>query len=178
MILSNRNDLLYDSKNFDKYRNIYVVKINVNKEKHIQEQIRDLGGKLKSEYDAYTLTLYLYFLAAQVNLNGIYKIIYGHYYNNQNLFLYKDLHNKKVIKSTISYCKNNELMYNNLNDLIYSNSYDVLKSQINVLLNTKEERIKTLSPISVTYNNGNLNITSNGKLSTSFSNGCLEIKNT
>ena len=69
-------------------------------------------------------------------------------------------------------------MYNNLNDLIYSNSYDVLKRQINVLLKTKEERIKTLSPISVTYNNGNLNITSNGKLSTSFSNGCLEIKNT
>lgn len=178
MILSNRNDLLYDSKNFDKYRNIYVVKINVNKEKYVQEQIRDLGGELHWDYDAYSFTLNLYFLSAQVNLNGIYKIIYGHYYNSQNLFLYKDLHNKKVIKSTISYCKNNELMYNNLNDLIYSNSYDVLKRQINVLLKTKEERIKTLSPISVTYNNGNLNITSNGKLSTSFSNGCLEIKNT
>ena len=177
MILSNRNDLLYDSKNFDKYRNIYVVKINVNKEKYVQEQIRDLGGELHWDYDAYSFTLNLYFLSAQVNLNGIYKIIYGHYYNSQNLFLYKDLHNKKVIKSTISYCKNNELMYNNLNDLIYSNSYDVLKRQINVLLKTKEERIKTLSPISVTYKNGNLNITSNGKLSTSFSNGCLEIKN-
>ena len=40
MILSNRNDLLYDSKNFDKYRNIDVVKINVNKEKYVQYNLK------------------------------------------------------------------------------------------------------------------------------------------
>ena len=179
MILSGKNNLLYDSKNFDKYGNIYAVKINDNSIKLINELLENNDNDLYSKYNTFNLELILYFLVENINLNDIYKIIFGHYYNNQNLFLYKKLNNKKVNSSNIYQCKKNELLHNNLNSLICSNSYDNIKDQINVLLKTKKDRLKTLYPIDVNYDNDEetLNIETNGKLETSYSDECLNIKN-
>jgi hypothetical protein len=179
MILSQKNNLLYDSKNFDKYGNIYAVKINNDNIKFINELIENNDSKLHSKYNEYALELILYFLVENVNLNDIYKIIFGHYYNNQNLFLYKKLNNKKINSSNIYHCKKNELLHNNLNSLIFSNSYDNIKDQVDILIKIKKDRLKTLCPINVNYenNNENLNIETNGKLETSYFDECLNIKN-
>lgn len=179
MILSNKNDLLYDAKNFNKYRNIYAVLVNYGKIDDIQDNISKYAGKITDEYDHVNNEVKLIFLNEEyLNLKGIYKIIFGHYYNNQNLFLYKNLRDKKIVTTNIHQCKYNELLYNNTKDLIYSNSYDALKKQVDIIVQIKENRIKdNLLPIDVSYEEGTVNIETNGKLSTSFSDGCLQINN-
>lgn len=179
MILSNKNDLLYDSKNFNKYRNIYAVLVNYGKIEYIQTGLENCNDDLHQEYISYNFELKLFFLAEQyMNIKGVYKIVFGHYYNNQNQFLYKNLYNKEVVTPTIHRCKYNELLYNNVKDLVYSNSYEALKKQTDVIIKIRETRIKQkYFPIAVSYDNNTLNIETNGKLSTSFSDGCLHINN-
>lgn len=179
MILSNKNDLLFDSKNFDKYRNIYTIKINANKIENLENNLKDCDDKLYSEYDAYYFNLKLFFTIEQYfNLTGIYKIIFGHYYNNQNAFLYKGIHNKKIITTSIHHCKHNELLFNNAHDLIYGNSYDTLQREINIITENKKNEMRTLYyPLELSYKDENLTINTKGNLITSYSNECLEISN-
>ena len=62
-ILSNKNDLLYDSKNFNKYRNIYAVLVNYGKIEYIQTGLENCDDDLHQEYISYNYEVRLYFLA-------------------------------------------------------------------------------------------------------------------
>lgn len=179
MILSNKNDLLYDSKNFDRYRNVYAIFVNHNKIEYMKSELENCDDDLHQEYISYNFELRLFYLFQEfINLNGTYKIIFGHYYNNQNAFLYKSIHNKKVITTSVHHCKCNELLYNNEKDLICSNSYEVLKKQTNIIVKSYETKIREeYFPLSISYENKNLSIETNGTLDISFSNGCLNINN-
>jgi hypothetical protein len=141
--------------------------------------LENCDDDLQQEYISYNFKLKLFFLAEQyMNIKGLYKIVFGHYYNNQNQFLYKNLYNKKIVITTIHRCKYNELLYNNVKDLIYSNSYENLKKQTDNIIKIKENRIKDkYFPIKIEYNNCTLSIKTKGTLSISFSKECLQIKN-
>lgn len=96
MLLNSYNNHLYNINKFNKYNNIYVIKINKN--------------------------------------NNTHKIIYGHFYNNHNEFLYKKIINNKIVDIEILRCKSNELLYNNVNDLIYSKSLNILNNYLKKLI--------------------------------------------
>lgn len=179
MILSNKNDLLYDSKNFNKYCNIYAVLVNYNRIEYIKTNLENCDDDLHQEYISYNFELKLFFLAEQyMNIKGAYKIVFGHYYNNQNQFLYKNLYNKEVVTPTIHRCKYDELLYNNVKDLVYSNSYETLKKQTDVIIKIRETRIRNkYFPLEITYDNYTLNIKTKGTLSITFSEECLKIQN-
>ena len=177
MFITNRNDLLYDTKNFDKYNNIYCVLLNIKKIKEREKKLGD--NKLHHTYVNEQLNLFFLFEKFS-STTGERKIVFGHYYNNRNTFLYKDVKNSKVISYNIKQCRNKELLYRN-DKLICSNTYENLKKQIDYIDLTETKKIKEdhIYPFIITYNknSNNLSINSNGIVLVSFNNGCLSINN-
>jgi hypothetical protein len=179
MRLTPRNELLYDAKNFDKYNNIYTILLNNVKLENLEMGLSQYDHKLHVDYILLTEEIHMYFLSDKyLNLNGIYKIIFGHYYNNSNTFLYKNLKKDKVISFNVKHCKNNELLYNENNNLICSNSYETLKKQIDIFVNNKVKQLKEeYFPLEITYNNENVNIDTNKSITIHYDNECVEIIN-
>lgn len=179
MFLTNKNDLLYDSKNFEKYNNIYCVLLNQKKIKYNEEVIGSNDHKLQHDYIEVEENLKLFFIIEQLSLAGCYKIIFGHYYNKSNNFLYKNVKNSKVISYSVKRCNNKELLYKN-NKLVCANSYESLKRQIDYIDLTESKKIDDFkNPLEIIYDSNKklLSINSNGIINISFENGCLNINN-
>ena len=76
---------------------------------------------------------------------NIYRIIYGHFYNNEDKFLFKKVHDGKIIWYKVSRCNKGELWHNKLNQLYIANYFKDAKktaillnndiSQYNVIMN-------------------------------------------
>lgn len=168
MLINSKNELLYDAKNFDNYHNIYCILKKTNKQ---------YDNKLLYEYYDGELKLLLEEFPAFIKEH---KIIFGHYYNNENTFIYKNVQNGKIVSYEIKHCNNNELYYKN-NKLIYGDTYDSIKMQIdNINLDEiNKYKEKYSNPLSISYNkeNNNLNINLNKICITSFNNGCVSINN-
>ena len=137
MIVSKRNQLLYDSLNFDNYFNNYaILKSNMKDIK-----IDMMQHKNEIFVSVHLEELYFDFYNIRGKLN--YKIIFGHFYNNSDFFLYKNVLNGKTIGYSIKKCKRNELYFNEHNDLLHASSYDQIKQQ---LVYIKEQKNQIDSP--------------------------------
>lgn len=178
MFLTSKNDLLYDAKNFDKYRNIYCILLNKKKIENRQYNLDNHNNKLQHEY--YDEVLKLFFLFEEYSLAGERKIVFGHYYNKKNTFLYKNVQTGKVVSYEVKRCNNNELYYKN-NKLVCANTYDIIKKQLEIinLDETNKYNEKYHKQLEISYNkeNNNLSIDLTGTCITSFNNGCLNINN-
>lgn len=179
MFLSSKNNLLYDAKNFEKYPNMYAIMLNNLKKNQIDESIANMDDDMHVKYIASQRILEFYFMWEQISgFENMYKIIFGHYYNEQNVFLYKGTLKKKddiIIKTDVRRCKRDELIRNKFDTLITASSYDVIQKQLNIIALDKEYEIKSqyVYPLGITYKDETLNIQSNGKFSTQFENGNL-----
>ena len=133
MFLTSKNDLLYDAKNFNKYRNIFAIILNKRKKYERENIITNMDDDLHGTYIESETTLKLYFMYELISgLKSIYKIIYGHFYSNQNMFIYKNTKNGKndvIISHETQLCSQKELLHNASNKLIYTNSYESIKKQ-------------------------------------------------
>ena len=98
MIITKYSDLLYDTKNFNKYNNIYAVLIQQKYYDKVNQSYND--QKLYIKYDKDTNGLELYYLldSCIYMINKMHDIIYGHFYNKHDLFLYKKFANNKLVE--------------------------------------------------------------------------------
>ena len=183
MLITNKNDLLYDSKNFNKYRNLYVILVNRRKLTNITYNLDHCeDDDLHQQYFEVRDELKLYFIWEEfLNFDNVYKVVYGHYYNNRNTFLYKNLHGKNVIASNVHHCEANELLYNSNKDLICSKSYEDIEKQAAYINLDKAQayREQFEFPLEITYIDDDdiLCINSNGVFSTIFEDECIQIIN-
>lgn len=133
MIITQQNDRLYDSSNFDSYKNFYAIRYDVEKY-HI----------MKEKNHADSFSIYIQHFNTQLILsvdttieksNSIFDIVYGHFYNDQNFFLFKKVHNGKIIGYKVSKCNKGELYHNKLNQLYISNYFGEAKKTVLLLNN-------------------------------------------
>lgn len=183
MLITNKNNLLYDTKNFNSYRNIYAILVNKRKLTNIIYNLDHCeDDDLHTKYYVYENKLELYFIWQEfLNFDHVYKIVYGHYYNNRNTFLYQNLHGKNIIQTNVHHCNANELLYNTHKDLICAKTYkDIVKQAAYINLDKAQEwESKFPNPLSIAYINTEeiLSITSNGVFTSVFEDECIHITN-
>ena len=183
MFLTSKNDLLYDAKNFNRYNNVYTILVNKRKQCRIEENIENMleDSEWHATYVESTTTLKIYFdFELSLDFAGLYKIVFGHYYNNQNIFLYKNTNGKSgIVKYEVHRCSQNELVHNTNNHLIYSNSYDVVKKQLDVIqyneINKYKEQYSGFTPLEITFKRETMIIKSNDMFVTKYENETLQI---
>lgn len=134
MILTKHNDRQYDSRNFDRSKNYYAIKYDAEKYQILKDKNND---DLYIVYTQYLNTeLFLSVDYNKETSNSIYKIIYGHFYNDQNYFLFKKVNDGKIVGYKVNKCQRSELWHNKLNQLYISNYFlDAKKTA--VILNTQ-----------------------------------------
>ena len=177
MIITNKTDLLYDSKNFHKHKNIYTILLNKKRYEQIKYDIYN-SQELMCNYDDYFDELEIFFIIERIsNVKHLYNIVYGHFYNNNNMFLYKDQANGKIIEYKCRSCKYDELIYNDKHNLICSNSYKDLKRQLTIISAKEEERISNeiTRPLEIDYK-GNIEtliLITTEKIDTRYEDNCI-----
>lgn len=141
MIITQHNNRLYDSRNFDSYKNYYAIIYNQDKYSFIKD---------KNYNDIYTV--YTQYIKSILILDidydketsqSIYNIVYGHFYNDQNFFLFKKIHDDKIVGYKINKCKRTELWHNKLNQLYISNYFGEVKKTAIMLNKEANEQIST-----------------------------------
>lgn len=132
MIINQYNDRLYDTRNFDQHHNYYAIRYDVEKYRILKD---------KNQSDSYTI--YMEYFNAELLLSvdkniessqSIYNIIYGHFYNDQNFFLFKKVKDGKIIGYKIQKCNKAELYHNKMNQLYISNYFKDVQRTV-LLLN-------------------------------------------
>lgn len=155
MILTKQNNILYDSKNFDNSKNFYAVltdKIKVKANKDSIDNYDILNLNITHE------TMWVYFSLINSNeFKNPYKVIYGHFYNNSDMFLYKDIHSGKIIGHSIKKTYIDKLYYNK-NKLLYNRSYKTLVEQLDKLFNKSKDEYKNALSINYKYNDETIEI--------------------
>ena len=136
MYITKTNKILYDTKNFDSVKNFYAILINDTIVKTNQDRI--------DHYDVLNINIsqeifWMYFPI----INGkaykdAYKIIYGHFYNNSDMFIYKDIYTNKIVSHSIKKTYIEKLYYNK-NKLLYNKSYKYICDQLEKLEKIKRE---------------------------------------
>lgn len=154
MIVNVHNDRNYDTRYFDKCQNYYAI---LKDEKIIEfNNIKDQNDceYINIKYDQIsTLIIYTKDIKDLTDHQNGYKIIYGHFYNDHNEFLYKKVDNGKIVGYKVHRCREAELWHNKLDKLYISNYFGDIKKTIK-LLNTqlnKENRESYISPNEITY---------------------------
>lgn len=149
MVITQQNNRLYDTRNFDSYKNYYVIHYN-------EEKYNTL--KLKNSADSYTVYMNYVRLSTELILSvdynveqseNIYRIIYGHFYNNEDKFLFKKVHDGKIIGYKVSRCNKGELWHNKLNQLYIANYFKDAKKTAILLNNEANIQIadETINPV-------------------------------
>ena len=155
MILTTQNNRLYDSRNFDLYKNVYAVYVDKEKLEYNRKIYQDEYEKLHINYVKERFELLLFFnkLSDIKDFQNGYQIIYGHFYNKEDLFLYKNTRNGEIFGYKIKKCLRDKLYFNKDRTLLCSNSYRTLANQVK-LINTKEnnEHTSNLKPLELNYN--------------------------
>lgn len=152
MFISKKDKILYDAENFDKYKNVYTVLIDNSIIKTNIDKIED--------YDILNINIIqdiflINFPPIDESLynKNEFKIIYGHFYNNSDMFLYKNIHSGKIIAHSIKKTYIDKLYYNK-NKLLYNRSYKILVDQLNKLQVKGQENFNARQPIvDYQYNN-------------------------
>lgn len=180
MLITQKNNLLYDTKDFDLYQNVYTIYVDkVTIDKNKEKDLKDYDY-LHFKYEQTILKIFYNTDFSNLkNYSNGHKIIFGHFYNNQDYFLYKNLHNGKVIGYKVSKCRLDQLYYNKNNHVLMSHSYKEMVQQLKFLNDKVNKESKTgLSPKTIHYNyednliyfNENPNI-----FSTTYNDECLSI---
>jgi len=133
MRVSNNNDRLYDVRNFDSYSNVYAIKINQPKIDDYYQYVIDFLNKCFITYKFETLILSFGNKNDVKNCQGAYRIIYGHFYNDQDFFIYHDLYNGKIITHTIKKTNKDNLYFNVNNILLCSSTFNNINNQFKIL---------------------------------------------
>ena len=144
MLVKTTNNRLYDSRNFDKYKNYYAILFD--KRKYEINKINNDEETLYAILTSYTREIYIMDLNSGFEKadKNPYSIVYGHFYNNQNYFLFKRIHNDKIVGININKCKRAELWHNKLNQLYITNYFDDIKHTVQVL--NSEIKAETAKP--------------------------------
>ena len=153
MIVKQTTGNVYDSKNFDSYPNYYAILVD---KKTIELNRKKDKEGLENIYIKYTVNdLLLIYNNDKENISnhqGGYKIVYGHFYNNQNYFLFKKLHNDKIVGYNVQKCQKAELWHNKLNKLYISNYLNEVKNTAFWLNSQKnEETQQSYTPAKIGY---------------------------
>ena len=127
MIIKKTNDRLYDTRNFDSHKNYYAILYN--KEKYQLMKDKNIADSYTIYANYINCSLILEVDYQKERSDSIFKIVYGHFYNDQNFFLFKKTQNGKIVGYKINKCRRSELWHNNLNQLYISNFFgDVNKT--------------------------------------------------
>lgn len=152
-IITPFNDRHYDTRNFDTKNNYYAILVD-KKQLKINKDIYEQGNdKLYVTYNnIQTLLVYVKIDSKDNIFENGYKIIYGHFYNDQNFFLFKNLNKEgKIIGHKIHKVQKSEL-YSKLNRLYFSNYYTDI-SRTSFLLNKqiKDTYTKDVPALEIKY---------------------------
>ena len=153
MILTQKNELQYDSKNFDSYQNVYTVYIDrLAIERNKQRDLVDYEYlHIKYDYEVFSIYFNDNVTSLKEYENGN-KIIFGHFYTGQNYFLYKNIHNGKVIGYKINKCKLENLYFNKNNHILMSHSYREIVKQLEYINHEQNvESRQDLKPNTIGY---------------------------
>lgn len=172
MFITKQNKILYDTKNFDTSKNVYAVLIDNVKVKANTDKIES--------YDILNInifheTFWMYFPIMEGSIfKTPYKIVYGHFYNNSDMFLYKDIHSGKIIGHSIKKTYIEKLYYNK-NKLLYNKSYKTLVQQLDHLKEkSKEDYQSKQLTINYIYDDETIEFNNSEKyISTYYDNECL-----
>jgi len=183
MLFKKHKEHLYDSKNFDKYDNVYVIKADENKVDQFIYDVQTNFELLQHKYDKLNRQIIIYFLDYSniiITIKSFYKIIFGHFYNAFNDFLFKKTTSSKKVNNTNVYRCNNELLLKNKeNDLISSKSYDEISEHNNEILEQKESLVsnKFIKP-NIMFEDNIINVDSlETDVLFEYENNCINIKN-
>lgn len=183
MLFKKHKEHLYDSKNFDKYDNIYVIKADENKVNQFIYNVQTSFEILQHKYDKLNRQIIIYFLDYSDAINTIksfYKIIFGHFYNAFNDFLFKKTTiNKKINNVNVYRCSNELLLKNKENDLISSKSYNEIVEHNNEIIEQKESLLsdEVIKP-NIMFEDNIINIDSlETNVLFEYENNCINIKN-
>ena len=132
MIINQYNDRLYDTRNFDSYNNYYTIKYDIDKYQVMKD--RNSVDYYYIYVQHFNTELILSVDTTKEIGEGLFDIIYGHFYNEQNYFLFKNVHNGKIIGYKVHKCNSGELWRNKLNQLYISNYFGEAKKTL-LLLN-------------------------------------------
>lgn len=146
---------IYDIENFNRYANRFYIKVD---ETAIEHNIRINENRIDSILFHYkNYILYIERNLRYFTFKNPYSIVYGHFHNNQNVFLYQKVLNKKPIKEVYSLDRKS-LYVNPINEIVESASYQRIE-QIVKTLNMKarpEDKSVDISKIEYTYENNTI----------------------
>ena len=135
MIIKPTNNRLYDSRNFDSYKNYYAILLDEKKLQLVKENVNNEDVYIiRASHVVETFLLEYSNAQAVVNVNP-FNIVYGHFYNDQNFFLFKKVQNGKIVGYNINKCKRKELWKNKLDQLYISNYFEDVKHTAFILNN-------------------------------------------
>lgn len=123
---------------FDDYRNYFFIKID-QKIIEFNKQVAKLYKKVIFDYFNLELTLYIYKNRQKPALNNFTNIIYGHFYNDEDLIQYKETYDDGETRPKIHMGNKDELYKNESDQVIQHNDFDIVKNIENHL---KEEYIE------------------------------------
>lgn len=181
MILNKHTDLIYDSKNFENYYNLYTVTIDDRQKEKFEYEIEKNKNNIEVNYNILIEQLNCIFILEKIlDSQKFYKVIYGHFYNNENYFLYKNIRNDNLVEYKIKKCKRNELLFNKNHKLLCSHKYDDITTQLKYIkLDTKNEYYNIVDrPLEITYINYDDRLKINIKtdiIETLYNDECLKI---
>ena len=134
MIITQHNNRIADSRNFDSYKNYYAILYNQDKYTFIKDKNR---ADIYTVYTSHIETQLIINIDKQKETsNSIYNIVYGHFYNDQNYFLFKKVHEDKIVGYKVNRCHSSELWHNKLNQLYISNYFSDIKKTA-IMLNAE-----------------------------------------
>lgn len=153
MRINQLNNRHYDTRKFDECPNFYAILANEKIIEINREKDQDTIENIHVTYNIFeTLLVYTNDMSKLTDHQNGYKIVYGHFYNETNEFLFKKVENGKIVGYNIHRCQKSELWRNKLDQLYISNYFGEVKRTAQ-LLNTKlnEEVRKDLHPTAITY---------------------------
>lgn len=154
MLIKSTNNRNYNVRNFDDYDNVYAILVDnksINMNKYVDDQ---LSTVVNIQFDhQVTLLIYGNDFVNDREYENVYKVVYGHFYNNQNEFIFKKLNNsEEIIEYSCQRCKKAELWHNKMEKLYFSKVYNEVKSAARVLnINDNKERRSQYTPQPISY---------------------------
>lgn len=154
MLIKSTNNRNYNVRNFDDYDNVYAILVDnksINMNKYVDDQ---LSTVVNIQFDhQVTLLIYGNDFVNDREYENVYKVVYGHFYNNQNEFIFKKLNNsEEIIDYSCQRCKKAELWHNKMEKLYFSKVYNEVKSAARVLnINDNKERRSQYTPQPISY---------------------------
>ena len=114
-------------------------------------------------------------------INKMHDVIYGHFYNKQDLFLYKKFSdNNKLIEYKVNKCKIQDLLYNDNDKLVIANSHEEILKQLKLIGKSKYNDVvdNFVKPLTISfYANEHLFLSTNDKIDIIFEDNCLNFIN-